>query len=146
MTHNRHTYFALGAFMMAIAIILGAFGAHGLQKMVSLKYIATWKTASEYLMYNGIAIMAFSAYKSGHATHHSSDSFLTDEKLMLRVAIYSVFIGTFLFCSSLYLVSLQEVINESLSNFKHVAPFGGTIMALGWFGVGVHFLTHQHPK
>ena len=72
--------------MMAASVILGAFGAHGLQKLVSLKYLGTWKTATEYLMYNALAIMAFSAYKSGHHLHHPSERMVsksgpTDPKL-----------------------------------------------------------------
>jgi len=74
MGRNRHHYFAAGAFMIAIAIVLGAFGAHGLEKKVTLKYLGTWKTATEYLMYNALGILAFAAYKSNYKFHSPSYS------------------------------------------------------------------------
>jgi len=73
MIRNRHNYFALGAFMLGTAVILGAFGAHGLEKKISLHYLGTWKTASEYLVYNALGLMAFASYKSSHK--HIVDGF-----------------------------------------------------------------------
>lgn len=146
MTRNRHTYFAIGAFMMASAVMLGAFGAHGLVNKVSPKYVETWKTATEYLMYNALAIMAFSSYRSGHKFSNSEEQHREQPKIFLQVSMLAVFLGVILFCVSLYAVSLHEIVNSKLHEFKHIAPFGGTLIALGWIGVGAYFLSHKHPK
>ncbi len=146
MVRNRHNYFALGAFMVALAIILGAFGAHGLEKKVSIKYLGTWKTATEYLMCNALALMAFAAYKSGYKFHTVEEQRKEQPSSMLRFSIYSVLLGVFIFSLSLYIVALNEIYGAELRAFGKYAPIGGSLMTLGWIGVGVHFLTHKHPK
>ncbi len=144
MVRNRHHYFAVGAFLIAIAIVLGAFGAHGLEKKVTLKYLGTWKTATEYLMYNALGILAFAAYKSNYKS--PSEQQLEQPKLMMRLSIIAIFSGVFIFSTSLYLVALNEIFSPVLKIFGRFAPIGGLLMTLGWVGVGFQFLTHKHPK
>ncbi len=143
---NRHNYFALGAFLMAAAIVLGAFGAHGLEKKVSMKYLGTWKTATEYLMYSALAIMALSAYKSGYKFHSAEEQQKEQPQTMLRFSLLAAIIGVFIFSLSLYIVALNEIYGVNLKSFGKYAPIGGTLMTFGWTGVGVHFLLHKHPK
>ena len=142
MVRNRHNYFAAGAFMVAVAIVLGAFGAHGLEKKVTLKYLGTWKTATEYLMYNALGILAFAAYISNDKFNSPNEQ----PKLMLRLSVLSIFIGVFVFSASLYIVAVNEIFSPSLRSFGKFAPIGGLLMTLGWVGLGFHFLTHKHPK
>lgn len=146
MVRNRHNYFAIGAFMVAFAIVLGAFGAHGLEKKVSLKYLGTWKTATEYLMYNALAMMAFASYKSGYKFHSPEEQHKEQPTSMLRFSIYAVLLGVFIFSTSLYIVSLNELYGSELRYFGRFAPIGGILMTLGWLSTGIHFLTHKHPK
>ena len=146
MTRNRHTYFAIGAFMMAVAIMLGAFGAHGLTHKVSPKYIETWKTACDYLMYNALAIMAFSSYRSRYKFSNVEEQVKEQPKVFLQASMLAVFSGVILFCLSLFAVSLHEIVHPGLHELKHIAPIGGSLMALGWIGVGAYFLSHKHPK
>lgn len=146
MVRNRHNYFAAGAFMVAVAIVLGAFGAHGLEKKVSIKYLGTWKTATEYLMYNALALMAFASYKSGYKFHSVEEQMKEQPSSMLRFSIVAVLVGVMIFSLSLYIVSLNEIYGAELRSFGKYAPIGGSLMTLGWIGVGIHFLTHKHPK
>ena len=142
MVRNRHNYFAAGAFMVAMAIVLGAFGAHGLEKKVTLKYLGTWKTATEYLMYNALGILAFAAYISNDKFNSPNEQ----PNLMLRLSVLSIFIGVFVFSTSLYIVSLNEIYSQTLKSFGRFAPIGGLFMTLGWVGIGLHFLTQKHSK
>jgi hypothetical protein len=145
MIRNRHNYFALGAFMLGAAVILGAFGAHGLEKKVSLHYLGTWKTASEYLVYNALGLMAFASYKSSYkqvvdgVVKHSNN-------LGLRFALFAVILGVFLFSISLYLVSINQLVNSNLKKLGMITPLGGILMSFGWAVVGYHFLTHKKQK
>lgn len=149
MIRNRHNYFALGAFMVGAAIILGAMGAHGLEKKLSAHYLATWKTASEYLMYNALGFMAFASYKTNHRSHEfnpDDESAEYSKRLRLKFYVLAAIAGVFLFSSSLYLVALNELFGKGLVKFGIIAPIGGILMTLGWVGIGFHFLTHKHPK
>lgn len=146
MVRNRHNYFAVAAFMIALAIILGAFGAHGLEKKVTLKYLGTWKTATEYLMYNALGILAFSAYKSNYKFNSVQEQIAEQPKLLMRLSILAIFIGVFIFSTSLYIVALNEIYSPELKTFGRFAPIGGILMTFGWVGIGIHFLFHKHPK
>jgi uncharacterized membrane protein YgdD (TMEM256/DUF423 family) len=145
MIRNRHNYFALGAFMLGAAVILGAFGAHGLEKKVSLHYLGTWKTASEYLVYNALGLMAFASYKSSQK--HIVDGVVKHrDNLDLRISIFAIILGVFVFSISLYLVSVNQLVHVNLKNMGMVAPVGGILMAFGWAGVGYHFYKYKQPK
>jgi uncharacterized membrane protein YgdD (TMEM256/DUF423 family) len=148
MIRNRHNYFALGAFMLGVAVILGAMGAHGLEKKITPHYLATWKTATEYLVYNALALMAFASYKSNYKPvgNHSEVQHHEPSKLPLRLFIHAAIVGVFVFSISIYIVSLNELYGAHLRKFGMIAPIGGTLMAAGWIGVGAYFLTHKHPK
>ena len=145
MIRNRHNYFATGAFMLGAAVILGAFGAHGLEKKISLHYLGTWKTASEYLVYNALGLMAFASYKSSQK--HIVDGVVKHrDNLDLRISIFAVILGVFIFSISLYLVALNQLIGENFKSMGMVAPLGGILMSFGWAGVGYHFYKYKHPK
>ena len=47
----------LGALNSALAVMLGAFGAHGLKSRVDESMLATWATASEYHFYHALALL-----------------------------------------------------------------------------------------
>ncbi|MDQ1149017.1 uncharacterized membrane protein YgdD (TMEM256/DUF423 family) [Sphingobacterium zeae] len=46
----------------ALAVILGAFGAHGLEGKVSTYHIETWKTANQYHFYHTFALLFLSTF------------------------------------------------------------------------------------
>ena len=48
---------ALGALCCALAVIAGAFGAHGLKARLDTASLELWKTAAQYLFYAGIGQM-----------------------------------------------------------------------------------------
>ena len=52
-----NTLLALGAINGALAVMLGAFGAHGLKQRVEAPMLDTWATASEYHFYHALALL-----------------------------------------------------------------------------------------
>ncbi len=105
----------LGALNGALAVILGAFGAHGLKSRVDESMLAVWSTASEYHFYHALAMLlcgllakAFGA--SGMVT-----------------AGWVLFAGTLVFSGSLYVLVLsgQKWIGA-------ITPLGGTALIIGW--------------
>jgi len=128
--------------MLGVAVILGAFGAHGLEKKISLHYLGTWKTASEYLVYNSLGLMAFASFNSNYKL--DSNVVGKDKNNMgLVIAVYAVIAGVFIFSISLYLVALNQLIGESFKKMGMIAPIGGVLMTFGWFAIGYHFLKYK---
>ncbi|MEM7586142.1 MAG: DUF423 domain-containing protein [Acidobacteriota bacterium] len=50
-------WIALGALWCALAVIAGAFGAHGLEARLDVDALALWETAARYFMYAGLGIV-----------------------------------------------------------------------------------------
>src|SRR6478609_8218824 len=50
-------FLILGTVLGGLAVALGAFGAHGLKKLVAPETIATYQTGVHYQMYHALALM-----------------------------------------------------------------------------------------
>ena len=48
---------ALGALICALAVVAGAFGAHGLKSRLDADALALWETAARYFMYAGLGLV-----------------------------------------------------------------------------------------
>jgi uncharacterized membrane protein YgdD (TMEM256/DUF423 family) len=57
----RPAWLGLGALLAALAVAAGAFGAHALNERLDPPALELWETASRYLMYGGLALMAAAA-------------------------------------------------------------------------------------
>lgn len=51
------TWIAVGASACALAVVAGAFGAHGLKSRLGPDELALWETAARYFMYAGLGIV-----------------------------------------------------------------------------------------
>jgi len=54
-------WIVLGALYCAAAVAAGAFGAHGLEARLDQRSLELWETASRYLMYGGLGLLAVGA-------------------------------------------------------------------------------------
>ncbi len=52
----QHAALWLGPLLSALAVVAGAFGAHGLKARLSREALALWETAARYLMYCGLGL------------------------------------------------------------------------------------------
>ena len=105
----------VGAASGALAVALGAFGAHGLATRFANdpKPLATWSTASHYhLVHSGVLVLA--------ATMHKPR------------ACQLLAGGMLLFSGSLYLLVLSTPDRRWLGA---VAPIGGTLLIAGWLAL-----------
>jgi uncharacterized membrane protein YgdD (TMEM256/DUF423 family) len=109
-------FFALGALSGAIAVALGAFGAHGLKARLPADLLATFETGVRYQMYHALALLAVA-----WAVTRWSGSNLPISAGWLFVA------GTVLFSFSLYLLALtgQRWLGA-------ITPLGGVAFVAGW--------------
>lgn len=117
---NR-TFIVAGAISAALAIILGAFGAHGLPDILNTpKQIDTWKTASHYHLIHAAALVML-----GFASA-SLDS------RALRTAGWLLLVGQILFSFSLYFYVIL-----GFDWLGAVTPLGGLCFIAGWIAVAV---------
>lgn len=97
-----------------MAVGLGAFGAHGLEKMLTVKALATFKTGITYQFYHGFALLLVGMLQ-------------LQLGIDLSKIAYLFFAGIILFCFNCYLYSMTQIKMIAL-----IIPFGGVSFLLGW--------------
>ncbi|WP_336784663.1 DUF423 domain-containing protein [Paenibacillus sp. MMO-177] len=109
-------YFAYGAIGAALAVALGAFGAHGLKDTLSDDMLEVYETGVRYHMYHalGLMLVALLADRIG------------DVKLV-RVGARLLIAGIILFSGSLYVLALSDV-----KILGAITPLGGVAFLAGW--------------
>lgn len=117
--HRR--MFRTAALLMAIAVTLGAFGAHLLKKMLTPSLLEGYQTATYYQMIHAIAIfIAGFLYKQYH-----------QKKMWIAGQLF--FFGILCFSGSIYVrVVLSFAGYTSLGLFNLVTPLGGVLFIMGW--------------
>ena len=101
---------------LALAVALGAFGAHGLKNRLSEIELAWWYTATEYHFWHGLALGLVALAKQ----QISKSPLLTwSARLFL--------LGLILFCGSLYVMALTN-----LRWLGMITPLGGLAFIGGW--------------
>lgn len=126
---NR-TILLTGAVMGMLAIILGAFGAHGLEKLVDAEAVKTFETGVTYQMYHALFLLFLGIF-SGMAI-----------KIKKRVFLLVVF-GVILFSFSIYLLALNSLTTFDFKIIGFLTPIGGVLMILGWIYLGYNILTQK---
>lgn len=103
-------------FNIAIAIAMGAFGAHSLKARFEVSAIATWNTASYYhlTMSMGLLLMLLTSQYS-------------QKKKVALISMRMVAIGTLVFSISLYALVLSGI-----KWLGAITPIGGVLLILGW--------------
>lgn len=115
------TILSIGIILSGLAVALGAFGAHGLKKLVSAETVATYQTGVQYQMYHALALILL-ALVSAKAAHS-----LFSYSAVLFVA------GILLFSGSLYLIVAFQAIGKTFPTaLGLITPLGGLCFIAGW--------------
>jgi uncharacterized membrane protein YgdD (TMEM256/DUF423 family) len=109
-------FLRIAAISAAIAIALGAFGAHALNdRLVADGMLEAWKTAVLYHLVHSVALFSL-AFRSGGIQSRQS-----------TIAAWSWLAGMFLFSGSLYGLALGGP-----SILGPITPLGGLGLIIGW--------------
>ena len=119
---NMHKLFLIiASFLAALAVALGAFGAHGLKKIVDAETVAIYQTGVQYQMYHALALLALGIL----AERYSSS--------LLHYAGFLFIGGVVLFSGSLYMVASLKAMNNAVPTaIRIMTPIGGALFVLGW--------------
>lgn len=111
--------FTGGVIFALLSVILGAFGAHGLEKLIAEKAINSFHTGVRYQMYHGLALLLI------------ANTHLIPIKIKKRVGTF-FYLGTLLFSFSIYLLSIDELLSFSFKKIAWITPLGGLLLIIGW--------------
>lgn len=101
---------------MAVAVALGAFGAHALKTQLAADALAVWQTAVQYHAWHALGLFGIGLWLQ-HAP----------EKRALRAAAWLLLGGIVLFSGSLYALALTGVRGLGV-----ITPVGGLAFIAGW--------------
>lgn len=116
MPAGARLFLLLGSLLALAAVMLGAFGAHGLKARLTPEMLSVWQIGVQYHFFHALGLVLL-----GIAFFHLPDS------VALRASGWLMAAGIVLFSGSLYVlaVSGQKWLGA-------VAPVGGTALILAW--------------
>jgi len=110
-----------GAFTALLAVVIGAFGAHGLKALLPVAQLNTFEIGVRYQFYHSFAILL-----SGILYFH-----IPDKKII--TAGWFFLAGIILFSGSLYLLACREILGITSWTFLGpLTPIGGVLFIIGW--------------
>jgi uncharacterized membrane protein YgdD (TMEM256/DUF423 family) len=120
---NQKTILYCGAIAGALAVAIGAFGAHGLKSiLLEHQRTDTFELAVRYQFYHTFALLLTGLFWQ----------FFDERKLKLAAIFF--LLGILIFCGSLYVLSLT-----GMTWLGAITPLGGLAFILGWVFLGLAF-------
>ena len=114
---------ATAAFLGMVAIILGAFGAHTLKKVLTPEQLISFETGVRYHMYQAFFLF-----------------FLASQNDILEKTKKTIFtlitLGTLFFSGSIYLLSTTGITGINFKPIGFITPIGGVLLILAWGMLG----------
>jgi len=110
-------WFQVAAVSGMLAVIAGAFGAHGLRGKIEPDQLSAWATASQYHLIHSVALLALAVFAatSGKSVRWPAALFVA---------------GMTLFSGSIYLLVLTK-----MRWLGPVTPIGGLLLIAGWISL-----------
>lgn len=109
----------IAAILGMLAIILGAFGAHGLKKLVTIEQVNSFEIAVRYQMYHALFLL-----------------FVANTTLLgvkeKNILLYLTLIGVIFFSGSIYLLSTATITGIKTKILGPITPIGGLILISSW--------------
>jgi len=117
---NRYLWMLISSLILCLAVLLGAFGAHGLKKFLTPELLETFKTGVNYQFLHGFAILIV-------ANLSKEIDFKSVNMLFL--------LGIVLFCGNCYLYSITQI-----KAFAMIVPLGGVSFVGAWLLLALKFV------
>mgnify|MGYP000066197064 FL=1 len=109
-------FLAIASFMMALAISLGAFGAHGLKSILDEYMLKVYNTGIQYHFYNTLGLFIATFIYA-----------LKPQSKKIYVSLWLILIGMIIFSFSLYALTILN-----MPILGAITPIGGTLLIIAW--------------
>ena len=109
----------LGCVFGMLAVILGAFGAHGLKEVLTEESLTSYETGVRYQFYHAFLALII-----------ANTSFFTNKTK--NIVFWMLLVGVVLFSGSIYLLTTSVITGVSIKSFGFVTPIGGVFLILAW--------------
>ncbi|WP_430399886.1 DUF423 domain-containing protein [Flavobacterium sp.] len=109
----------VGALLGVITIVLGAFGAHALKKVLTESQLSTFEVGVKYQMYHALFLLFI-----------ANLNFITQKEKTIIMCL--VLVGVILFSGSIFLLSTSTVTKIKTSFLGPLTPVGGLFLIASW--------------
>lgn len=109
-------FLAIASFMMALAISLGAFGAHGLKSILDEYMLKVYNTGIQYHFYNTLGLFIATFIYA-----------LKPQSRRIYISLWLILIGMIIFSFSLYALTILN-----MPILGAITPIGGTLLIIAW--------------
>lgn len=104
----------------ALAVLFGAFGAHGIKPHITPAKLEIWQTGVQYHFYHALSLLFLSILT-------------TPGGKLIRPIYYAFTFGIILFSGSLYLLACRDLLDWSwITAVGPITPAGGVLLIGGW--------------
>jgi uncharacterized membrane protein YgdD (TMEM256/DUF423 family) len=117
------TIFVTGIVFGTLAVILGAFGAHSLEKLVDADALQTFETGVRYQMYHAFLLLIL-----------ANTNFVSEKNK--KTIFYLITLGTILFSFSIFLLATNDLTSFDFKKIGLLTPLGGVLLIIGWLVTG----------
>ncbi len=121
-----------GSIFGFLGVLIGAFGAHGLEKILGPDELATFETGVRYQMYHALLLLIISTFTLRSKT-----------KNILWILLLS---GIILFSGSIYGLATNSLTSFDFKTIALLTPVGGTLLIAAWGVLVYNFLKQQGDK
>lgn len=113
------TLLITGAILGILGIILGAFAAHGLEKLVDADAIKSFETGVRYQLYHAFFLLIL-----------GSSSIVTLKTK--KTIFYLVLFGVIFFSGSIYGLATNSLSSFNFKTIALITPIGGLLLIVAW--------------
>ena len=115
-----------GAIFGVMAIILGAFAAHGLRPVLPVEKMQSFETGVKYQMYHALFLILLGGLP------------VASEKVK-KICFYLTLFGVFFFSGSIYLLATNSLSSFDFGVIALVTPVGGVLLISAWVVLLISF-------
>ncbi len=122
-----------GAFFGMTAVIIGAFGAHALEELISADSLRSFETGVKYQMYHAILMIVLGFN-------------LKPNSKFTKVIFTMLTMGIILFSGSIYFLATNDLSVFDFTSIALITPLGGTLLILSWLLIMISFWLKNKKK
>ncbi|MEH6658902.1 DUF423 domain-containing protein [Leeuwenhoekiella marinoflava] len=123
----KRTLLITGSLLGLTAVILGAFGAHGLKESLTPEALNSFETGVRYQMYHAFLLLI------------AATALPLTEKAQ-KSTFYLIVLGVLLFSGSIYLLTTKSLTGIDISSIAWITPIGGALLISAWILITYNFI------
>ena len=113
------TIYLSGILFGMLSVVIGAFGAHGLERVLDAEALQTFETGVKYQMYHALLLILVAVIPKVSA-------------MAKKTIFWLLLIGIIFFSFSIYFLATNDLTVFDFRTIGFVTPIGGSLLIAAW--------------